>query len=270
MTTPTVSTPRRRRHAPGPRITPTLDGGYAIELALDPRGMPGPDPTSLLLHTACLPGNARVAAFTASHWIVADLPPGPRGRAETLVDALAVAASARPLTADTGAATSCDPDALGALLRAGRFEPDAIAARARGVEVRVSLDGLVRPVTIDPDGTGLRLTHRLITSWPTDAARDAAADQALRVNGRVRFARLALQASDRHGHELHAEARLDALDVTPAFLARTVRAIAAFAQHAAPSLQLLCGDADLRARYARAILGHAPIHHDPNQGDATS
>lgn len=263
MRLPLFSSARRRRLPASARIHATPDGA-ALTMPL-PTARAGGD---LLVCNGRLPGNARVARRGAATLLLADFAAGVDATrcALAVTDALAKAQDDAPAAVDgldeaviEQAALdqlALDQAAIGALLGKARVRADAIVARDGGCEVRVPTGGVVRPVLVQADGDGLRLTHALLAVAPdatAGATVEAMADHALRCNARIRHARLAQQ-----GAQVRAEVRLAAAELTPDSLARAVRAVAALATHAAFALQLLNEDGFVRAQYAHIVLGRAP------------
>ncbi len=89
-------------------------------------------------------------------------------------------------------------------------------------------------MTIDPKG--LRLSRVVLHEMPAAGtpAAQAVADRAVRINGQLRLARLAVDDG-----RLVAEARLGPWLIQPGWLATTACAVAVAARYAAPFLRLL-------------------------------
>ena len=93
--------------------------------------------------------------------------------------------------------------------------------------------------------------HGPVVAWPTagGAATIAVAEQALRFNHQLKFARLTA-----HGAELFAECRVHAELLAPDSLARAARATAAAIRHTRVALEILAGQQSVARWYGELFL----------------
>ena len=116
------------------------------------------------------------------------------------------------------------------------WDDDGVVEQEDRWELRPRLRGDAVPVRMTIDPEGLRLSRVVLHEMPaagTPAAL-AVADQAVRINARLRLARLAVSDG-----RLVAETRLGPWLIQPGWLATTACAVAVAARYAAPFLRLL-------------------------------
>ena len=101
------------------------------------------------------------------------------------------------------------------------------------------------PVQIAIEGRLLRFSRTAVAELPEGASALAVADQALRFNGQLRQARLALA-----GSRLVVESRLHDGQLKPAWMARASHAVACGWQYVRPPLCILTEQEDVAASYA--------------------
>jgi hypothetical protein len=127
---------------------------------------------------------------------------------------------------------------------------DSVVDTPDGQELHVTLGGARTTVQVTADCGAARVRRTLLAELPEGDAGRAAAHQALADNARLRGCRLAVA-----GGTLVVEARLCADQLDGEWLAFTVRAVAAAAQHVGPVLTLLAREPAVAAAYADMFLG---------------
>jgi hypothetical protein len=113
---------------------------------------------------------------------------------------------------------------------------EGVVEQEQGWELRPRLRGDPVPVCMAIEPAGLRLSRVVLHQLPPSGTPGAAAvaDYAVRLNGSLRHARLAISDA-----RLMAEARLDSRLVQADWLATTASAVAVAARHAGTPLRLL-------------------------------
>lgn len=116
------------------------------------------------------------------------------------------------------------------------WDDDGVVEQEDRWELRPRLRGDAVPVRMTIDPEGLRLSRVVLHEMPAAGtpAELAVADQAVRINARLRLARLAVSDG-----RLVAETRLGPWLIQPGWLATTACAVAVAARYAAPFLRLL-------------------------------
>jgi hypothetical protein len=248
----------------GYRGTVALGGAVAeLELAADSgirirADFPLPlSPANALEATSTFPGNLRFARDRGCGELVAD----------TLVDGEAHlphtlgairGAITRALKGEIGpeddlSALPADRDVVRKALTDLPWAKDGVVEQDNSWELRPRLRGEAVPVAMALVSGGLCLSRTVLHCLPeasTTAAR-AVSDQAVRINARLRHARLAV----RNGR-LIAEARLGPGQVRSDWLDSTARAVAVTARHAVTPLRLLASQAAVANTYVAIFCSH--------------
>ncbi len=133
-------------------------------------------------------------------------------------------------------AHAVDREVLQVALAELPWAEDGVVEQEDGWELRPRLRGKVVPVTMTIEPEGLRLSRTVLQQMPEagTAEAQAAADQAVRINARLRYARLAVSSG-----QLVAEARLDSRLIQSGWIESTACAVAVAARHATTPLRLL-------------------------------
>ncbi len=250
--------PRAYRFAVGvesPRLISEVDGGVRVEA---PRQDP-PSRVEQLVRTHALPLNLRWARRAAESLLLADIPARARDGASALVAAIEHGQWVVERTL-----VPFDVDALRTSFVGAGLAINMLLSRSASLELRWPIEGVVRATriaaTADEWVVDCVALERLGVAPDVGAAVGAddevVADQALRVNAHVRYARLALDAG-----AVVAQARVPRQAETSEFLIRSARAVAALAHHAAFGLTTLQENPEVRAAYARLI----PVPQPPTQ-----
>jgi hypothetical protein len=129
-----------------------------------------------------------------------------------------------------------DREVLQVALAGLSWAEDGVVEQEDGWELRPRLRGKVVPVTMTIEPEGLRLSRTVLQQMPeaNTAEARAVADQAVRINARLRYARLAVSSG-----QLVAEARLDPRLIQSGWIESTACAVAVAARHATTPLRLL-------------------------------
>lgn len=123
--------------------------------------------------------------------------------------------------------------------------------RDGGWELRPRIGEHVLPVQVAITGARLRV-HRAVTKKPADEKVAAAvADQSLRFNGQVRFARLAFA-----GSELVVETQLHRGLIESAWLVTAAQAVSSACHHVQVVLETLAEQKEVSNWYSAALLGN--------------
>lgn len=181
--------------------------------------------------------------------------------AETRVDGVAHLPASLRRIGDSfaqllGEAPVRDPDSSGdererlraAVAEAGWSEEEVVDT-PEGHELHVPQGGARTMVQAIAERGSVLVRRTLLPDLPEGTAGEAAAHQALADNARLRGCRLAVA-----GGALVVEARLCAEQLDGDWLAYTVRAVAAAAQHMGPVLTLLAREPAVAAEYAGLFL----------------
>jgi hypothetical protein len=214
-------------------------------------GSPRLQPLEMLRITHGLPGNLRYVRDGAGGALVADtqidgithLPHTFRSLRDAILRSLHVPAADAAISA-----AAIERQVVEQALTKLPWAEDGVVEQEDGWELRPRLRGDPVPVRMTVEADGLRLSRIVLYELPAPgtAGAMAIAEYALRLNGSLRHARLAI-SDDR----LAAEARLDSQLVHPDWLAMTACAVAAAARHAATPLRLLAGQRAVAERYIR-------------------
>jgi len=116
-------------------------------------------------------------------------------------------------------------------------------------EIRPRVHGFAVAVRVDITPDGLRLWREVAPHVPRDGFGETVVDAALRMQGSLRFARLAL-ATD----SLCVEARLDPLEIEPRSLEIAATAVATASRASRAQLSLLFESASVAGCYAATLL----------------
>jgi hypothetical protein len=135
------------------------------------------------------------------------------------------------------------------------FGEDSIVQRAgdsgyRAWEIRPRLEGEAVPVLVDYMSGGVRIHRTLLDAVPP-AGRQAAADQALRLNGQIRFCRFALA-----GDELVVETLLNAGLIETSRLTTAALAVATAGSWAKDVLDALARNERAASLYQAVFCNH--------------
>ena len=208
-------------------------------------------PLEALRITHGLPGNLRHTRDGAGGALVADtqidgvthLPHTFRALRHAMLRSLHAPAPDAVISAP-----AIEPQAVQRALTRLPWAEDGVVEQERGWELRPRLRGDPVPVRMSIEADGLRLSRLVLHELPAPGTANglAVAEYALRLNGSLRHARLAIGDDG-----LAAEARLGAQLVHPDSLAMTACAVAAAARHAAVPLRLLAGQAAVAESYIR-------------------
>jgi hypothetical protein len=219
-----------------------------------------PRPLEALRAARNFPGNLRYLRDRSGGALVADtridgvahLPHTFRALREAILRTRHV-----PLAAAATAAPPIERQAVEQALTRLPWAEDGLVEQETGWELRPRFRGDPLPVQMTLDADGLRLSRVVLFELPGSGTASAAAvaDCALRLNGSLRHARLAV-SEDR----LLAEARLDSQLVQPDWLATTACAVAVAARHASTPLRLLATQQAAAESYFRMFgsIGEQP------------
>jgi hypothetical protein len=223
------------------RLCAEVDGGLRVEAT--PQDLPAA--LDLLAQNDLFPRNARFARRGTTTFLVVDVPPGAPAHEE--VAAVAALLAAQRMTNTTAPApVTFDVAALRDSVHRAGIAGDALVAHSNALELRLRVQAGVRAARIDATEDAWRIESPLPA---TITACDATlADQALRCNAAVRFARLTWR-----GGAMAAQA-LVPRTLPVAFLLRSARAVAALAHSATLALTTLHDIHEVRAAYARLVL----------------
>ncbi len=136
-----------------------------------------------------------------------------------------------------------------AALAGTKFDGEAIVRHDDRWQFHPLVAGQPTAVEAKLDDESLRLWRVLLPKLPGDEAQASIADQALRLNARVRQCRLAST-----GSHVVVEARLHAGWVTPAALDAAVRAVAVVDRHCRSTLELLAQRPEVAKVYREVLL----------------
>jgi hypothetical protein len=241
-----------RGHLAGTAVALRVESADCVRLERRLEGAAGG--LAALERGATLPGNARLALDARGLLLVADAHlEDDDDAAEVLRAAVAALAPDAPGAArpPVGAGERAPRLELDHVTRGLRERPPAgedVVQREDGWEIRPRLHGVVFPVRATLLEGALHLRSPVLEGLP-DGCAAAVADLALRLNARLRHARLALR-----GGRLDAEALLDAGLVRGPRIAAAARALAAATSVARRPLSILTASPDVAQGYARIFL----------------
>jgi hypothetical protein len=230
-----------------------FERGDDLRIALDVQDQQSP--RELLAATLRLPGNLRFAFAQSRMSLLADARlDGVTHLGETFrllrgaMEAAAQSAGQNSNSAVSDNASNVTEDQVDKALSAAGLDEESLVRLDHGWELRPKLHGEPTPVQVGIDeqlhGRELRLHHELLSIADGHAGWNAAAQQALRFNARLRHARLAAD-----GGRIVAEARLHGEQIQPSWLLTSARAVAAAARHCQTALLILAEQPETAKRY---------------------
>lgn len=141
---------------------------------------------------------------------------------------------------------SIDPKTIEAALERLGWGKESVVKLEGQWEIRPPSSDLALPLRVSPEGAHVCIRRTIVKSMPDGDRARALSEQAMRFNGELRLARLALL-----GGELVAESRLHGGQVDSGWIALAARAVVAAFDHCHRRLKILSEDARVARCYVR-------------------